>query len=128
MVAGTNCSFKPIIKTERIVDSLRSEEMINNESVSLLYSAWSALLTESESGESDDLQRLGVSTSRVPNAPHLENCKLKTRVNERLDKCAENETYPPWTSWKGLLAKYSAAATNEHQATSEGAYAPWVCF
>ncbi|ONI04990.1 hypothetical protein PRUPE_6G350700 [Prunus persica] len=126
MVAGTNCSFKPIIRTERIVDSLRSEEMINNESVSLLYSVWSALLTESESGESDDLQRLGVSTSRVPNAPHLENCKLKTQVNERLDKRAENETYPPWTSWKGLLAKYPAAATNEHQATSEGAYAPWI--
>lgn len=108
--------------------------MINDERVTLLYSAWSAVLNESGSGESDLLQRLGVSRSNIPNAPHLENCMLKAQVNERLDKHAENEKYPPWTSWKGLLDRYPAAATNEqsryfrHQDISEGAYAPWVCF
>lgn len=132
VVTGTNCSSKRQIRTEKKVDSLRSEEMINDERVTLLYSAWSAVLNESGSGESDLLQRLGVSRSSIPNAPHLENCMLKAQVNERLDKHAENEKYPPWTSWKGLLDRYPAAATNEqsryfrHQDISEGAYAPWI--
>lgn len=112
-----NCSFKPKT-TEREVVFLRSEE-INKERASLLFSAWSALLTESYSGESDYLLRYGLNKSSVPNAPHLENCKLKAQVNKHLDNHPENERYP-------------TAATNEqsryfmHRPMSEAAYAPWI--
>lgn len=86
-----------------------------------MYSAWSALLAESYSGEIDYLLRYGLNKSSVPNAPHLENCKLKAQVNKRLDNHPENESYP-------------TAAANEqsryfmHRPMSEAAYAPWVCF
>lgn len=101
--------------------------------MSLLYLAWRALLAESPSVENEHLLQLGLNKSDVPNAPHLENCKLKAQVNERLDKRDGNENFPPWTSWKGLLETYPAAVTNErfvkfkHQAASEGAHPPWVC-
>ncbi|KAM5561724.1 hypothetical protein ABKV19_022360 [Rosa sericea] len=114
-----NCSSEPLITERVVVDSLRSEETINSERASLLYSAWSALLTESDSGKSDYLRRNGLNRSSVPNAPHLENCKLKGQVYKRLDKHPENESHP-------------TAATNEqssyfrNQAMSEPAYAPWI--
>ncbi|XP_024189728.1 uncharacterized protein LOC112193726 isoform X2 [Rosa chinensis] len=114
-----NCSSEPMITQRVVVDSLGSEETINSERASLLYSAWSALLTESDSGKSDYLQRNGLNRSSVPNTPHLENCKLKGQVHKRLDKHPENESHP-------------TAATNEqssyfrNQAMSETAYAPWI--
>ncbi|XP_004302101.1 PREDICTED: uncharacterized protein LOC101295143 [Fragaria vesca subsp. vesca] len=114
-----NCSSKPKV-TERVeVDSLRNEETITSERVSLLYSAWSALLNESDSGESDYLLRHGLNKSNVPNAPHLEYCKLKAQVYKRLDKHPENESL-------------ATAAKNEHssyfrnQAMSEAASAGWI--
>lgn len=116
------------------VDSKRSRNGVDDERVSLLYSAWSALISESVDGESELLQSVGLTKSTVPNAPHLENCKLSAHINERLDKRAENESVPPWTTWKGLLDMHPASTANEqlryfrHQAISEGAYPPWVCF
>lgn len=80
------------------------------------------------------MQKLGISGSNLPNAPHFENCKVKTQLYNRLDKRTGNDTYPPWTSWKGLLDTHPVAATSEqiknfrHQAVSEGAYPPWVRF
>lgn len=104
--------------------------MTDDESISLLYSAWSATLNEA----SDYLKDLRLREDSVPKAPHLENCQLRAQVNQHLDKRFENENFPPWAGWKGLLATHPAAPTYEqlrhfrHQAISEGAYPPWVCF
>lgn len=126
-----NCNFKPK-EAERLVDSQSSKERINDDKVSLLYSAWGASLTKSVDEENEYLKQLRLSRSNVPNAPHLENCKLRAQVNEHLDRRSENESFPPWTGWKGLLNMHPVAATNEqlrhfrHQAVSEGAYPPWI--
>ena len=132
---SADCKFKrKEIFTERWVDSKRSENGVDDERVSLLHSAWSALLSESVDGEIAFWQSSGLSKSAVPNAPHLENCKLSEQINEHLDKRAENERLPPWTTWKGLLTAHPASMPAEqlryfrHQAMPEGAYPPWVCF
>lgn len=97
-----------------------------------LYSAWSNLLHQSTS--EDELlpgKRLG--SSNIPKAPHLENCKLSARINKRLDSRAENESFPPWTIWKGMLDNLPLSTPDEqlwyyrHKAISQGAYPPWVC-
>ncbi|XP_050275267.1 uncharacterized protein LOC126717539 [Quercus robur] len=132
IVTSTDCNFKPK-ETERLeVDSRSVKERTDDERVSLLYSAWSAKLTKSVDEESEYLKQLRLSRSNVPNAPHLENCKLRTQVNERLDRRPGNESFPPWTGWKGVLDMNPAATTNEqmtyfrHQVISEGAYPPWI--
>ncbi|KAG4394200.1 hypothetical protein AAZX31_03G229400 [Glycine max] len=90
-----NCNFKPK-ETERLTD-LKSRE----EREYLLYSAWSCVLTKSES-----------------------ECLLKLGIR--------NHSFPPWTSWKGLLDTHPAAATTEQikilrrQAVLESAYPPWI--
>lgn len=105
---------------------------MDDERVQLLYSAWSFLLIESASSANEHVLKLGLNRSNVPNAPHLENCKSKALLNERFDKRDATETFPAWTSWKGVLEMHPAAATNErlnlfrHQTATEGAYPPWV--
>jgi hypothetical protein len=100
---------------------------------SLLYSAWSSILTGSPLEADDNLLKFGLKKSNVPNAPHLENCKLRAQVNEQLDKRNGTANFPSWTCWKGELEMFRAATTNEHfayfkhQAASQGAYPPWVC-
>ncbi|XP_031278000.1 uncharacterized protein LOC116136434 [Pistacia vera] len=117
-----NCKF----------DSHRSEREDEDERVSLLYSAWSALLTDPVMEEREFLQRFGIERSSVPNAPHFEDCKLSARVNTRLDTRSKNGNFPPWTSWKGRLDMYAASEANEqiqqfrHRDISEGVYPPWV--
>ncbi|XP_061946431.1 uncharacterized protein LOC133670042 isoform X2 [Populus nigra] len=132
-VTSADCKFKrKEIFTERWVDSKRSENGVDDERVSLLHSAWSALLSESVDGEIAFWQSSVLSKSAVPNAPHLENCKLSEQINEHLDKRAENERLPPWTTWKGLLNAHPASMPTEqlryfrHQAMPEGAYPPWI--
>ncbi|CAH9115312.1 unnamed protein product [Cuscuta epithymum] len=97
-----------------------------------LYTMWSNLLHQSM-GEGGDLspdKRLV--SSNAPKAPYVENCKLSDRVNKRLDSRAENERFPPWTIWKGMLDKFPLSKTDEQQgyyrqnAISEGAYPPWI--
>lgn len=128
MVTRTDCNFKPK-ETERLTD-LKSRE----EREYLLYSAWSCVLSKSESEGNECLLKLGISRSSLPKAPHLENSKVKTQLYDRLDKHTGNHSFPPWTSWKGLLDTHPAAATTEQikisrrQAVFEGAYPPWVCF
>ncbi|KAL5837685.1 hypothetical protein ACOSQ3_014854 [Xanthoceras sorbifolium] len=131
-VTTTDCEFK-LKETERWVDSNQSEATkTDDEKTSLLYSAWDAILTESVNGEREFLKRFGLNRSSVPNAPHLKNCKLSAQVNKRLDTCIKNESFPPWTSWTGLLDTYPASAANEqlrhfrHHTISEGAYPPWI--
>ncbi|KAF7131522.1 hypothetical protein RHSIM_Rhsim09G0136600 [Rhododendron simsii] len=94
-----------------------------DERVSLLYSAWSGLLDESMKGKGELLQ--GVRYN-VPKAPHLENCKLSAQINKNFDKHVENESFPPWTLWKGFLDTYPSSTASE-QLKSEGVYPPWVC-
>ncbi|GKV12539.1 hypothetical protein SLEP1_g23668 [Rubroshorea leprosula] len=131
VVTSTDCKLR-LKESERWVDSQQSKTDTDDERVSSLFSAWSALLTQSVDGENKLFQRLGVRKSSVPNAPHLENCRLSAQVNRRLDKRAGNESFPPWTSWKGLLDVYPASVANKqiryfrHQAISEGAYPPWI--
>lgn len=132
MVTSGDCNSE-LKETQRWVDSNESNKRSVDDRVSLLYSAWSALLDEPVNAESKILKQVGLSRSSVPKAPHLENCKLSAQINERLDNHAENESFPPWTIWKGLLDIYPSSATDEqlrylrHQAISEGAYPPWVC-
>ncbi|XP_010549668.1 PREDICTED: uncharacterized protein LOC104820771 isoform X2 [Tarenaya hassleriana] len=110
MVGSIGRSPKP---TEQ---KLEPEE---EDSVNLLVSAWEELLKlKHDDREVFFFKKLGLNRSNVPNAPHLENCKLSKRRSERLDTRIGNETFPPWTSWKG----------GHHQALSEAerAYPPWV--
>ena len=132
MVTRSDCHFK-FKETERLGDSKSSRERNNDERVSLLYSAWSSVLNEPTSGGKEHLQKHGISVSSLPNAPHLENCKVKTHLYDYLDKRKGYEVFPPWTTWKGSLQTFPVAAFNEqiqnlrHEAVSEGAYPPWVC-
>ncbi|KAF8392006.1 hypothetical protein HHK36_022346 [Tetracentron sinense] len=130
IITSGDCSSMPK-ETERRMDSKRSE-LHADKRVSLLYSAWSAMLNESVDGEGDFLKRLGLSRSSVPEAPHFENCKLAMQVNKNLDNRRENEIFPPWTIWKGLLGvellNPTSAVHNQQlqfEAKSEGAYPPW---
>ncbi|GAB4855346.1 hypothetical protein Ancab_023967 [Ancistrocladus abbreviatus] len=129
-----DCGSKPKA-VEKHVLLQKKGECCDIEKVLLLHSAWSVLLNGSVEGkdiEGDSLKNLGVSRSSIPKAPHLENCKLRAEVNERLDRRVGNEIFPPWTIWRGLLDNYSAATMDEqlkhlrHQDISEGAYPPWI--
>ncbi|KAB1208151.1 hypothetical protein CJ030_MR7G012992 [Morella rubra] len=115
-------------KQRRLRDLQTQNDRNDDEKVSLLYSAWSAMLNE----DGEYLKHLRLTGYSVPKAPHLENCKLTAQVNQRLDKRSENESFPPWAGWKGLLDMHPAATSNEQlrysrlKAVSEGAYPPWV--
>ncbi|XP_010102213.2 uncharacterized protein LOC21407233 [Morus notabilis] len=130
-IISQDCNFVPKA-TKKTIDSTGSKRKINDERVSLLYSAWESLLTGSLYEENENMRKLGLNKSNVPNAPHLENCKSKTWLNEQFDKRNGNENFPPWISWKGQLGMYPAAVTNErfnyykHLAASEGTYPPWI--
>ena len=131
LVSYTECNFN-LKEEERLSELKSNREGDEDERVSLLYSAWSAMLTKSTTGGSEYLKKHGISGSSLPNAPHLENCKVKTQLYGRLDEQTGNESFPPWTSWKGFLVTHPIASSNEqiknlrHQAVSEGAYPPWV--
>ncbi|XP_045795025.1 uncharacterized protein LOC123889645 isoform X2 [Trifolium pratense] len=127
----TKCSFKPK-QTERLRDLRSIKESDQDERVSLLYSSWSCVLTKPTTERSECLLKLGINESNLPNAPHFENCKAKSHLHNRLDTRIGNDSFPPWTSWKGLLDMQPVAATGEqikhfrNQAVSEGDYPPWI--
>ncbi|OMO84469.1 hypothetical protein CCACVL1_10812 [Corchorus capsularis] len=129
VVTAADCNFK-LKETERWVDLGQKKTESDDERVSLLTEAWGALLTDKPDEESKILQRLGLSKSNIPNAPHLENCKLSDQVNKRLDTRIGPGRFPPWTNWKGSLDMYSSTAANDQirysEATSDGAYPPWI--
>ncbi|KAI8539530.1 hypothetical protein RHMOL_Rhmol09G0190100 [Rhododendron molle] len=106
-------SSSDIVKTEKVIMySQQTSENNVDERVSFLYAAWSALLDESTKGEgelpqgADQVRR---SNKNVPRAPHLEDCKLSEQLNKKLDERVENESFPPWTLWKGLLDTYPSS-------------------
>ncbi|XP_077227164.1 uncharacterized protein LOC143860421 isoform X2 [Tasmannia lanceolata] len=118
IVRGGACdSMSKVVVAE--VDLLGNTESCDDERVSLLYSAWTAMLDELVDRENEFLNR-----SSVPDAPHLENCKLSAEVNQRLDSREENGSFPPWTIWKGLLGLELLGYAR--QAKSKGAYPPWI--
>jgi hypothetical protein len=134
MVTTAKCSFKPK-QTERLRDLRSIKERDQDEIVSLLYSGWSCVLTKPTTKRSECLLKLGINESNLPNAPHFENCKAKSHLHNRLDTRIGNDSFPPWTSWKGLLDMHPLAATSgqiknfRNQAVSEGNnYPPWVSF
>lgn len=130
MSGSGDCSSIPKKLGER-VDLQTSDKLYDDEKVTLLYSAWTAMLDGSKDGEIEVLN-----SSSIPNAPHLENCELIAQVNERLDSRSGNGSFPPWTIWKGLLgvellqptlATYGERMSSGYQENSEKAYPPWVC-
>ncbi|KAL8159668.1 hypothetical protein V2J09_001205 [Rumex salicifolius] len=111
--------------TTRIKDNLVLQKRGYEEKVTSLYSAWTAML---ENESVDD-------KSRIPRAPHIENCKLKAQITNRLDKrnsSSEKNSFPPWTSWRGSLDLYPSSKIDEQfrnsrfQDVADGAYPPWV--
>ncbi|XP_042516312.1 uncharacterized protein LOC122090704 isoform X2 [Macadamia integrifolia] len=123
-----------INETKRRLDSQRSDGLSDDAKVSLLYSAWTNLINESLDGKEEFSSVLGLSRSSVPKAPHLENCKLSTQLNEKLDKRGENGSLLPWTNWKGWLSRallhpLSAEGKQghfDHRAQQGSAYPPWI--
>ncbi|XP_057731932.1 uncharacterized protein LOC130947290 [Arachis stenosperma] len=131
-VRHSECDFK-LKQAERLSESNSNNEGDEDERVSLLYSAWNAELTKSKTGGGGNyFKKDGTNVSDIPNAPHLENCKVKTKLYGRLDQRTGNESFPPWTSWKGFLDTHPVASSNEqikelkYQAVSEGTYPPWI--
>lgn len=130
-ISATGCDLE-LKETQRLRDSNISGDRKSDGKVSLLYSAWSGLLTTSSNETFEELRELGISGSTLPSAPHLENCKAKAKLYERLDKRTGNDSFPPWTSWKGFLPAYPAAQNVHiqyftHKAPSDDTYPPWVC-
>ncbi|XP_059665719.1 uncharacterized protein LOC132311694 [Cornus florida] len=132
MVTSGGCNFKPK-EIEARLDSQKSIKWRADDKVPLLYSSWSDMLNDSIIEEEDQfLQGIGWGSSNVPKAPHFENCMLSAQVNERLDNRVANESFPPWTIWKGQLDVFPFSAADEqlryyrHEALSEGAYPPWI--
>lgn len=119
MVTTAQCSFKPK-DIQRLTDLKSRKEIDQDERVSLLYSAWNCVLNKPTTDTNKCLWKLGINESNLLNAPHLENCKAKSQLHDRLDRRTGNDSFPPWTNWKGLLDIHPLAVT-------EGAYPPWVC-
>ncbi|RYQ90970.1 hypothetical protein Ahy_B09g096875 isoform H [Arachis hypogaea] len=118
-VTHSECDFK-LKQAEQLSESNSNNEGDEDERVSLLYSAWNAELTKSKTGGGGNyLMKDGVNVPDIPNAPHLENCKAKTKLYGRLDQRTGNESFPPWTSWKGFLDTHPVAS-------SKGTYPPWI--
>ncbi|XP_019192131.1 PREDICTED: uncharacterized protein LOC109186560 [Ipomoea nil] len=130
LIAGVSSGDCDFVQNETRVWIHSRETIIvseEDERVSSLYSEWSDLLHQSTSED-------GLSPGKsIPKAPHLENCKLSARIYERLDSRAENESFPPWTIWKGMLDSLPLSTPEEqqlwyyrHNAISQGAYPPWI--
>lgn len=103
-----------------------------DEKVSSLYKAWSGLLRETTDLKGQFIQTIRLSKLNVPEAPHLENCKLSSELKQRLDTRLSNGSFPPWTIWKGMLDELPFSALDEQlkqyrdHLISQGAYPPWV--
>ncbi|XP_031737267.1 uncharacterized protein LOC101206485 isoform X2 [Cucumis sativus] len=125
-----NCNFRPK-EIEELRDFQRIKVNNDDEKTSLLYSAWSSLMTEPISSRNAFLRDLGLDKATIPNAPHLENCKLKAETNKRFDERLQTDGFPPWTSWKGILDTHPTAMTEEssylrRQEMFGGSFPPWV--
>lgn len=124
-ITMTKSNQKPLTVVEREENLRNKKSCCGDEKVSLLYSAWSALLNES-------LDPLTNAKSSVQKPPHMEDCNSQAQMNKRLDARIGNATFPPWTLWKGSLDVYPKVSEDEQlndfrdQDISEGAYPPWI--
>ncbi|KAH9602264.1 hypothetical protein KSS87_015425, partial [Heliosperma pusillum] len=106
-------------KREVLINPSKRSSCCDKEKVSSLVSAWSSLLNETQNSSMS-------SRLNVPKAPHLEDCKARGRMNNRLDTLVGNDRFPPWTLWRGSLDAYSDKSRDEqlhkfrHQDMSEG--------
>jgi hypothetical protein len=84
--------------------------------------------------EVDMLQTL---LSRVPRAPHLEDCKARASMNEQLDARGEGGRRPRWPLWRGRLQRFPLQNVSDGGDDGEtlltdkeklimGPYPPWV--
>ncbi|OWM71665.1 hypothetical protein CDL15_Pgr005853 [Punica granatum] len=127
---NTSIELKETERKQDYDNNSRQEQ--DGHRIALLYSAWSSMLRESSDVADEFLRSVGLSRSTLPNAPYLENCKLSSELNRRLDNQAKNESFPPWVSWKGALDTHPASSSNEqlkdfwHQETSKGSNPPWI--
>eukprot|EP00249_Psilotum_nudum_P005420 c18861_g1_i1 orf=471-2273(-) len=103
----------------------------------LLLALWEASsLLAVRSYDDAIIKESGLLPSQVPLAPHLENCEVRVKTNERLDTRGENGAWPPWILFKGqhLGLNLPANANEEwkeeilgnHQCTVGGPYPPWI--
>lgn len=130
LVSSDNeCDFKQN-KTQVWVHSQEKIAIPVDERVASLYSSWGNSLHESRGEEEDNVLSPGRRSNVPEAAPHVENCKLRVRMNKRLDNRAENnESFPPWTIWKGMLDEFPVSTHRGYYRNndiSEGAYPPWV--
>lgn len=69
-------------------------------------------------------------------APHLNDCKARSVINERLDTRSEDGRRPPWTLWRGRM-QWAPEGQPEEIEDGEvllenrerlvlGPYPPWV--
>lgn len=118
---------------ERIMYSEESAISETDEKVFELYKEWGDILSKLVNKEDQSSQKIRLSKYNVHKAPHLENCMLSAKVNQRLDTRLPNGSFPAWTIWKGKLDDLPFSYTDEHimkyrdQIISNGAYPPWVC-
>lgn len=128
---GQECDSKSQA-VERMVISHNVIEVRVNNPVNSIYSAWSAMLNKSNTGQGLFSRDTATDGSKVYRPPHLENCKLMNEANRLLDKRTEDAKLPPWTMWKGFLSNYPLSTKeqqqgyNSNQAISKGAYPPWI--
>ncbi|KAL9677535.1 hypothetical protein QQ045_005768 [Rhodiola kirilowii] len=127
MVAWEECNPD----TKETVHVLNTKESLDDR-VSSLYLAWGAAFNARVNpGNGKLLSQLQSEKSDLPPAPHLVNCKLANEMNRRFDSRNENQTYPPWSLWKGSLDAYPSLLADEmktmrRQILSEGSHPPWV--
>nr|XP_043632011.1 uncharacterized protein LOC122603391 [Erigeron canadensis]XP_043632013.1 uncharacterized protein LOC122603391 [Erigeron canadensis] len=128
---GRECDTKQQTGKKMLI-SQNVIELQVNDPVNTIYSAWSAMLNKSSTGENLFQQNIKTDGFKVPTPPHLENCKSTNKANRLLDKRMENGELPPWTMWKGFLNNFPLSTKDEqqgynsHQVISKGAYPPWI--
>ncbi|XP_072995991.1 uncharacterized protein [Typha latifolia] len=111
----------------------KNGQLSDQEKIMNLYATWSNLLGAKDAANEAPLG--GIQNSRVPQAPHVENCKLNVERNWHFDSRGGNGSFPAWTLWRGLLGlelfKHASSKRPEHMQFAhleefEGAYPPWV--
>ncbi|KAF3778077.1 hypothetical protein EJ110_NYTH43884 [Nymphaea thermarum] len=84
------------VHTDREFESVKTvKEMKNDRRIAFLYSAWEELLN---SIGQKQVKSREPRFNMIPKAPHLEDCKARTKLFRQLDMKG-----PPWPRWQGRL-------------------------
>ncbi|KAF3784618.1 hypothetical protein EJ110_NYTH22679 [Nymphaea thermarum] len=88
--------FLAAVHTDREFASVKTvKEMKNDPRIAFLYSAWEELLN---SIGQKQVKSREPRFNMIPKAPHLEDCKARTKLFGQLDM-----KRPPWPRWQGRL-------------------------